>query len=65
MTDHAHIRLKDGRDLEFPLLLGWRTQAEQREITEEEFVIRQARWWYEGQEDCQFEDDDIVNVRVA
>jgi hypothetical protein len=63
--DHAHVRLKDGRDLEFPLLIGWQAQADQRGVSTREFVIQEARTWFWGIADSQFEDDEVVKVTVA
>jgi len=65
MTTHAHIRLKDGRDLEFPLMIGWEAQADQRGISTWDFVVQEAaRLWFTDPED-QFNDDDVVSVKVA
>ena len=64
MTEHANIRLKDGRDLEFPLYPGWRDEVTD-EMNEMERVIEIGRTWFTDIEDSQFEDDDIKGVRVA
>jgi hypothetical protein len=63
MTDHAHIRLKDGRDLEFPLMLGWQAQVEQSELSLRDWVIKQGQFWFSTSED--FTKKDVLKVRVA
>jgi hypothetical protein len=64
MIEHAHVTLKDGTDIQFPLLIGWRHQAKQREESDREFVVRQARSWHElvGH---QFQDDEVVAWEIV